>query len=43
MNEACAYDPFLNALREKIANEAEKKMLAGGVNVSAIRKRLGVV
>jgi putative hydrolase of HD superfamily len=42
MNDACAHDSFLNSLRARIADDAEKKMMQGGVDVPAIRKRLRV-
>ena len=41
MDERCAHDPFLRALCAGIRARAEEKMRAGGVDVDAIRRRLG--
>jgi hypothetical protein len=42
MDERCAHDAFLRALCAGIRARAEEKMRAGGVDVDAIRRRLGV-
>ena len=41
MDERCAHDAFLRALCAGIRARAEEKMRAGGVDVDAIRRRLG--
>jgi putative hydrolase of HD superfamily len=43
MSERCAHDPYLRSLCAVIRSRAEAKMRAGGVDVDAIRQRLGVI
>lgn len=42
MDRHCAYDPFLADLCEEIKADAETKMRAGGIDVDAIKRRLGM-
>jgi putative hydrolase of HD superfamily len=42
MDRHCSYDPFLSALCEAIKADAEAKMRAGGIDVDAVKRRLGV-
>src|SRR5262249_19060965 len=41
MDRRCAHDPFLIALCDAVKAQAEAKMIAGGVDVAAIKSRLG--
>jgi len=40
MDRACAFDPFLLALCEAVKAQAEAKMVAGGVDVAAVKRRV---
>jgi putative hydrolase of HD superfamily len=42
MDRYCAYDPFLAALCDAIKADAEAKMREGGIDVDAVKRRLGV-
>ena len=42
MDRACAYDPALVVLCSAVKEDAEHKMRAGGIDVDAIKRRLGV-
>jgi putative hydrolase of HD superfamily len=42
MDAACAHEPFLATLCEAVKAQAEAKMRAGGIDVDAIKRRLGV-
>ena len=42
MDAACAHEPFLAALCEAVKAQAEAKMRAGGIDVDAVKRRLGV-
>ncbi len=42
MDAPCAFDPFLKDLCEAIKVQAEAKMAAAGVDVDAVKKRVGV-
>jgi putative hydrolase of HD superfamily len=40
MTERCAHDPFLTAFCEAIRSQAEEKMSAAGVDVTAVKERV---
>jgi putative hydrolase of HD superfamily len=42
MDAACAHEPFLAALCDGVKAQAEVKMRAGGIDVDAVKRRLGV-
>jgi putative hydrolase of HD superfamily len=42
MDAACAHDPFLAALCDAVKAQAEAKMRAGGIDVDAVKRRLGI-
>jgi putative hydrolases of HD superfamily len=41
MDRLCAHDPFLAELCNAVKTQAETKMIAGGVDIAAIKARLG--
>jgi putative hydrolase of HD superfamily len=41
MDAACAHEPFLAALCDGVKAQAEVKMRAGGIDVDAVKRRLG--
>jgi putative hydrolases of HD superfamily len=42
MDRACAYDPALAVLCRAVKDDAEHKMRKGGIDVDAVKRRLGV-
>ena len=42
MDAACRHDAFLHAFCEAVKGDGEAKMKAGGVDVEAVRRRVGV-
>jgi putative hydrolases of HD superfamily len=42
MDAACAHEPFLAVLCDGVKAQAEVKMRAGGIDVDAVKRRLGV-
>ena len=40
MDRACAFDPFLAELCAAVKEQAEAKMIAGGVDVAAVKRRV---
>ena len=41
MDAACAHDPFLSAFCAAVKAQAEEKMVAGGIDVAAVKRRVG--